>query len=61
MARYSVQHDYRSERDGELIGPWLKGEEIDLDENVAAFVEVDSPGALKPAKAAASTKGQAAK
>lgn len=59
MARYKVKHNYRSERDGSLVGPWAKGDEIELDDDVAAYVNVDSPGALvkvqerKPAAAPA--------
>lgn len=60
MPRYKVGHSYRAERDGALLGPWSKGDEIDLDESIAVFVNIDSPGALvevKP-KAAATASGR---
>lgn len=60
MPRYKVQHSYRAERDGALLGPWSKGDEIDLDKSIAEYVNVDSPGALaevKPKTAASSGKG----
>lgn len=50
MTRYVVQQSYRAERDGDLVGPWAKGDEIDLDDDVAAFVNVDSPGTLAEPK-----------
>lgn len=61
MARYSVRHNYRSERDGELVGPWLEGQEIDVDDALAAYVNVDSPGALKPTKEAEKAREAAEK
>jgi hypothetical protein len=51
MGRYVVQHNYRSFSDGEWLGPWVKGDEVELDDARAEHVERDSPGALKPAAA----------
>lgn len=56
--RYLVQWAYRT---GSL-GPWFKGDEVDLREDVAEAVNRDSPGVLVPVavtkvKAAAKGKG----
>lgn len=51
MPLFAVQHAYAASRDGQRLGPWAKGDEVELDADVAAFVEVDSPGALAPVKA----------
>lgn len=51
MARFTVQHKYASSHNGRQFGPWVKGEEIDLDAPDAEWVERDSPGALEPAEA----------
>lgn len=61
MARFKVQQNYRSERDGELLGPWSKGDEIDLDQPIADHVERDAPGTLadlKPQVAKKATPGK---
>lgn len=49
MARYAVQHGYRTQS----LGPWEPGQVIDLDDALAAHVEADSPGCLVPADVAA--------
>ena len=46
MARYQVQHPYRAFRDGTHYGPWTPGEVVELDQDVAEWVNRDSPGAL---------------
>jgi hypothetical protein len=57
MPRYTVQHTYRADRDGEHLGPWVADEEVELEAEVAQWVNQDSPGALvevtqaKPARA----------
>lgn len=56
--RYLVQWAYRTG----ALGPWVKGDEIDLREDVAEAVNRDSPGVLVPEtaakpKAAAKAKG----
>lgn len=55
MARYTVGHSYAASRDGKQLGPWVAGDEVELDDAEAAWVERDSPGALvaiaKPARA----------
>lgn len=61
MPRYVVQHAYRADRDGETQGPWVKGDEVELEAEVAQWVNQDSPGALAevtPAKAAQSKPAQ---
>lgn len=46
MPRYTISHAYRSARDGVTFGPWVEGDEVELEEADAAWVERDSPGAL---------------
>lgn len=46
MARYTVGHGYTASRDGKQLGPWAAGDEVELDDAEAAWVERDSPGAL---------------
>lgn len=48
MPRYRVNHVYASYRDGVHYGPWTPGEEVELVEAVAEWVNQDSPGALSP-------------
>lgn len=44
--RYLVGHRYTANRDGLTYGPWPRGTEVELDEEVAEWVKRDSPGAL---------------
>lgn len=46
MNRYTVNHSYRSRRDGQDFGPWSKGDEVELSDGDAEWVERDSPGTL---------------
>lgn len=57
-ARYEVQHPYAAQRDGERFGPWAKGETVELGPDTAAWVNRDSPGCLKPARAAGGGRQQ---
>ncbi|WP_062441279.1 hypothetical protein [Herbidospora daliensis] len=50
MTRYEVQHAYRADRDGDVLGPWEAGETVELEPEVADWVNNDSPGALQEAK-----------
>ncbi len=43
MARYRVQHNYRSN----AYGPWVKDDHVELDPEQAAWVNGDSPGTLE--------------
>jgi len=43
MKKYKLQWNYTSS----LGGPWEKGEVVELDEEMAERVNVDSPGVLK--------------
>lgn len=47
MARWTVAHRYRSSRDGQAYGPWMPGDVVDLDDDVAEWVNRDSPGCLQ--------------
>lgn len=49
MPRYIVVHGYAANHNGRGFGPWVPGEEIELDEADAAWVDRDSPGALAEA------------
>lgn len=48
--RYTINHAYRSFRDGQNFGPWEPGEQVELDDDVAAWLERDSPGLLTEAE-----------
>ena len=48
MKKYSVLWRYKSS----LGGPWMKGDLIELDEDLAEAINKDSPGVLKEAKTA---------
>jgi len=43
LKKYKVQWDYVSS----LGGPWKKGEAVELEEELAERVNIDSPGVLK--------------
>jgi len=47
MKTYIVLWNYRSS----IGGPWVKGDEVQLEEGLAARINIDSPGVLveKPA------------
>lgn len=45
MPRYLVTHAYQTDR----LGPWVAGDEVELDDAIAAHVERDSPGTLQSA------------
>lgn len=46
MARYLVVHRYSAVRDGQQLGPWQPGDEVELTEADAAWVCRDSAGVL---------------
>jgi hypothetical protein len=61
--KYTVQHDYDAYTDGRRYGPWVEGDEVDLEPEQADWVNSDSAGTLKPADAqarAAAKKSNAA-
>lgn len=51
MTTFQVNHAYTARRDGKTLGPWVKGDSIDIDPADAEWVERDSPGALTEVKA----------
>ena len=56
MPRFTVNHNYAAERAGSTLdqfGPWVKGDEVELDEEAADWVNADSSGTLSPATAKA--------
>ena len=63
MPRFTVNHAYRAERsDANLtvFGPWSAGEEVEVDQVDADWINADSQGALVPASSATGTPdGQA--
>lgn len=46
MGDYTVQHSYRSTRDGQEFGPWVAGDVVQLGRADAEWVNRDSPGCL---------------
>jgi len=46
MAKYTVNHTYRSRRDGVDFGPYEPGAVVELDPADAEWVNRDSPGCL---------------
>lgn len=55
MPRYTVTQNYSAERAAAAVtqfGPWSAGEEVELDEPDAEWVNADSAGTLVPAKPA---------
>lgn len=55
MPRYTVTQNYSAERAAASVtqfGPWTAGDEVELDEPDAEWVNVDSAGTLTPAKPA---------
>lgn len=47
MPRFKVKHAYQAFRDGARIGPWGADEEVEVDAELAEWVDRDSPGALE--------------
>lgn len=47
--RYRVKHVYAATKDGTHYGPWTPGEVVELDAELAEWVNRDSPGVLVPA------------
>lgn len=58
MPRYKLNHAYRSFRDGVQYGPWLAGDEVELTDADAEWLERDSPGALTEVKAKSTERQQ---
>jgi hypothetical protein len=46
MPNFTVRHNYRSFRDGQQFGPWVEGDQVQLTEADAEWLERDSPGLL---------------
>ncbi|MEU7904115.1 hypothetical protein [Actinoplanes sp. NPDC049118] len=46
MDPYQVQHRYAAYRDGQQIGPWAEGDQVELSTADAEWVNRDSPGTL---------------
>lgn len=59
--KYTVQHAYDAYSDGRRLGPWAEGEDVELLESEAEWVNNDSPGTLKPVSASGSAKPAAKK
>lgn len=47
MLKFTVQHRYFSVDNGQPIGPYLKGDEVELEQGRAEWINRDSPGCLK--------------
>lgn len=50
MGQFKVNHRYTATRDGRRLGPFEPEMVVELDDDDAAFITVDSPGALSPAR-----------
>lgn len=46
-ARYRVTQHYMAYSDGQQWGPWSPGDEVELDDDRAAWVNRDAPGTLE--------------
>lgn len=49
MPRYVVNHRYASGQAHDRLGPWERGQVLELGTDLAARVNVDSPGCLSEA------------
>lgn len=58
MARYTLNHNYRSFRDGVQYGPWAAGDEVELTDADAEWLERDSPGVLTEVKSKSAERQQ---
>lgn len=43
---YTINHSYRSTRDGQTYGPWVAGDKVELSDADAEWLERDSPGVI---------------
>ena len=48
MAKHRVTQVYAAFRDGVHYGPWTPGEEVELTDELAEWVNRDAPGTLIP-------------
>lgn len=46
MPRYTLTGRYSAWRDGERLGPWARGTEVELEAEMAEWIGRDSPGIL---------------
>ena len=46
MGKYTIAHNYSARTDGRQFGPWLAGDEVEIDDADAEWVRNDSPGVL---------------
>ncbi|MGH3834183.1 MAG: hypothetical protein ACRDSF_00545 [Pseudonocardiaceae bacterium] len=46
MRRFRITRSYKAVRDGTQYGPWESGHQVELDDDVAAWIQRDSPGLL---------------
>jgi hypothetical protein len=46
MARYLVNHVYAAHTDGTYYGPWTPGETVELEAELAEWINRDSEGTL---------------
>jgi len=55
MARHQVTQRYESWRDGTRFGPWRAGDEVELADPDAEWVDRDTPGTLTAVDATGET------
>lgn len=54
--KYHVNWRYASVYKNQPLGPWNAGQEVELDDETAEFVQRDSPGVLSPVEAGRALK-----
>lgn len=57
MARYTATRDYRALHDGQWV-QYAEGDLVDVDDELAEWVERDSPGTLRTVKGAPRDRAQ---
>lgn len=57
MAKFKVQHNYSSNNNGRFFA-YDEGVEVEVDDDVAEWVNRDSPGTLKPVSEAKKSSGK---
>lgn len=46
MAKHTIAHNYSAYRDGRQFGPWVAGDEVEIDDADVEWLKADSPGVL---------------
>lgn len=46
MGTYTFGWNYQARRDGQILGPYREGDVVELDDELAGWINRDSPGIL---------------